>query len=150
MHTKVKISRQNLDMHFSGVNASGNTIQMDGSSSDESLGTSPMELILMAIGGCSGIDVQHILKKQRQHADTLDIEIDGQREKLETYSAYTQIDVLFKMTGNVDAEKAIKAVDLSMQQYCSVSKLVEQACPINYRVELNSEIIHSVENSSVD
>jgi len=135
-------------MHFSGVNAHGNTIQMDGSSEENSQGTSPMELILMAIAGCSGIDVQHILKKQRQHAETLDIEVEGERKQHETYSAYTKIDVLFKMTGDVDADKAIKAVDLSMQQYCSVSKLVEQTCPINYQLELNDEIIHSVLNSS--
>jgi len=144
MDTKIQVSRQNLDMHFTGLNANGQSVQMDGSGSDKSLGTSPMELILMAIAGCSGIDVQHILKKQRQHTDTLDIEVNGRREKRETYSAYTQIDVLFKLTGDLSTDKAIKAVDLSMQQYCSVSKLVEQTCPINYQLELNGNIVHTV------
>lgn len=142
MDIKVQVARKNLDMYFTGTNARGKSVEMDGSGSDESLGTSPMELILMAIGGCSGIDVQHILKKQRQHAESLDIVVDGKREKRETYSAYTHIDVTFKLTGDVNPDKAIKAVDLSMQQYCSVSKLVEQTCPIHYQVELNGEVIH--------
>jgi len=141
MDVQVTVSRKNLDMHFLGTNALGKTVAMDGSTSETSQGTSPMELILMAIGGCSGIDVQHILKKQRQHAESLDIVVNGQRVQHEDFKEYTSIDVLFKVTGDVDPEKLQRAVKLSMEKYCSVSKLVEQTCPVNSTIELNGTLI---------
>lgn len=114
---KIHIKRINEDFQMEAVNEEGNTIMMDGSPSigGANLGMRPMQLLLAAIGGCSAIDVIHILKKQRQDITSFSVEVDGMSEPVEDYSLYRNITVLFRIKGNVDVKKALKAAQLSLK-----------------------------------
>ena len=116
---KIHIKRINEDFQMEAVNEEGNTIMMDGSPSigGANLGMRPMQLLLAAIGGCSAIDVIHILKKQRQDITSFSVEVDGMSEPVDDYSLYRNITVLFRIKGNVDVKKALKAAQLSFEKY---------------------------------
>jgi putative redox protein len=117
-------------------NEEGNKIVMDGAESigGHNQGFRPMQLILAAVGGCSAIDIILILKKQKQIIESFEIEVEGQREKIEEYSLFRDIVLHFKIKGKVDFEKADRAIKLSLDKYCSVSKTLEPTAKINYKV----------------
>lgn len=135
---KIHIKRINEDFQMEAVNEEGNTIMMDGSPSigGANLGMRPMQLLLAAIGGCSAIDVIHILKKQRQVITSFSVEVDGISEPVDDYSLYRNITVLFRIKGNVDVKKALKAAQLSFEKYCSVSKTLEHTANIEFKVSV--------------
>lgn len=136
---KINIKRLNDNFHMEASNEDGNTIQMDSSPEigGEGKGMRPMQLLLAAVGGCSAIDVVLILKKQKQVIETFEIEVEGEREKIEEYSLFRDICLHFKFTGKVDLEKAERAVKLSIDKYCSVSKTLEPTAKITYKVTVN-------------
>ena len=138
---QVTLQLQNDAMHFVATNKAGQSIDLDGSPAigGNDLGVRPMENLLMSLGGCSGIDVQLILNKQRQKADSLKITITAERQKDVTPSLFEDIHVLFALTGDLDTNKVQKAVDLSMQKYCSVAKILENSSTIHYAIDLNGE-----------
>ena len=120
-------------------NEDGNSIQMDSSPDigGEGKGMRPMQLLLAAVGGCSAIDVILILKKQKQIIEDFEVEVEGEREKIEDYSLFREICLHFKFKGKVDKDKAERAVKLSVDKYCSVSKTLEPTAKISYKVSVN-------------
>lgn len=136
---KINIKRLNDNFHMEASNEDGNTIQMDGSPDigGDGKGMRPMQLLLAAVGGCSAIDVVLILKKQKQVIESFEIEVDGEREKIEEYSLFRDICLHFKFKGKVDYDKAERAVKLSIDKYCSVSKTLEPTAKITYKVTVN-------------
>ena len=102
-------------------------------------GVRPMQMLIMGLGGCSAIDVVLILKKQRQVIENFEISIDAEREKDKEPALWENIEVHFKLKGQIDKEKAERAVQLSMEKYCSVSKTLEIAgAKISYKVSVNA------------
>lgn len=89
-------------------------------------GFRPMQTVLAALCGCSGVDVVSILKKQRQQYDSLKIFIDGEREKGKEPSIWETVDIRFELTGEVDPSKAFRAVELSINKYCSVAETLRR------------------------
>ncbi len=138
---KIQLRRKNNAVHFEAVNEDGAAIQMDGSPAvgGQNLGFRPMQLLLAALGGCSTIDIIGILKKQRQEVRDIKIVVDGQREPGVEPSLFQAIHVHFELTGNLDEDKVRKAVDLSMQKYCSVAKTLEKTATIAYDFSILSE-----------
>lgn len=136
---KINVKRLNDNFHMEARNEDGNSIQMDGSPNigGEGKGMRPRQLLLAAVGGCSAIDVILILKKQKQEITEFDVEVEGESEKVEHYSLFRDITLHFKIKGNVDLEKAERAVKLSIDKYCSVSKTLEPTAKINYKVTIN-------------
>ena len=136
---QITVKRQNGAMHFVAQNQDGLSVSLDGSPEigGQNLGIRPMENLLASLGGCSGIDVQLILAKQRQVADSLEMYITAERQKNVAPALFQSINVLFKLSGNVDTLKVKKAVDLSMQKFCSVAKILEKSTTIAYQIELN-------------
>ena len=101
-------------------------------------GFRPMQTILAALCGCSSVDVISILKKQRQELTDLKIEVDGKREEGKEPSLWKEISVKFKLAGTMEASKAKRAVDLSIEKYCSVAETLRKAgASIDYEVFLN-------------
>lgn len=97
-----------------------------------------MQMLLMGLGGCSAIDIVMILKKQKQVIDDFEISIDGEREEGKEPSLWKNVIVHFKLKGQIEIEKAERAVKLSMDKYCSVSKTLELAgASISYKVSVN-------------
>ncbi|HRG33924.1 MAG: OsmC family protein [Saprospiraceae bacterium] len=132
-----------LDEHFTmeATNESGNKLIMDASENigGQNNGMRPMQVLLAALGGCSVIDVLNILKKQRKKYSSFEITLDGDREQLETYSLYRNIVIHFKINGEISADQAKKAIDLSLEKYCSVAKTLEPTASIISKLTLNGK-----------
>ena len=95
-----------------------------------------MEAGLIALAGCSAMDVIHILEKQQKEPlEDLDVDVVGQRADA-IPAVYTDIEVRFAASGAVDPHKLERAVRLSMEKYCSVSKMLAPTVNITWSVTL--------------
>lgn len=135
---KIELARIDDSMAMEAVNESGNKIVMDGSpeSGGHGRGMRPMQTLLAAMGGCSAIDIVGILKKQREELTDIKITVTGEREQGVVPSLYTQVHAHYKLFGNIDPDKAQKAVSLSVEKYCSVAKTLEKNAKITYSFEV--------------
>ncbi|KEY18656.1 OsmC family protein [Kaistella antarctica] len=137
---KITLNRINDDYLFECTNSLGNKILLDNSSQSEGTkGVSPMETILMAVAGCSGIDMVSILKKQRQEITNFSAEVTGERIEVDEAKPFKTILVKFFVEGEIDPKKAERAAALSFEKYCSVSKTMEPNVMVNYEVFVNGE-----------
>ncbi|WP_027376575.1 OsmC family protein [Kaistella palustris] len=135
---KITLNRINDDYLFECKNALGNSILLDNISQNEgTIAVSPMESLLMAVAGCSGIDMVNILKKQRQELTGFSAEVQGERISVDEAKPFKTILVQFFLEGNIDPQKALRAAELSFQKYCSVSKTLEPNVTVNYEVSVN-------------
>ena len=107
---------------FIGKNATGGTVQM-GKLNDRP-GVSPMEMILLGLAGCTGVDIVDILEKKRQPVKALKVKVRGNRA--EDYpKVYKKIDVTYLIWGDgIDPRAVERAIQLSEQKYCSVSAML--------------------------
>lgn len=137
---KITLKRINDDFLFECSNAQGNSILLDNTSQPGAKGVSPMESVLMAVAGCSGIDVVAILKKQRQEITGFQAEVEGERIPVDDAKPFKSIKIKFLLEGNIDPKKAYKAAQLSFEKYCSVSKTLEPSVEIGYEVFVNGEM----------
>jgi putative redox protein len=128
------------DMHMEALNEEGGKIRMDGTTSIGGLegGFSPMQLLLAGIGGCSAIDIIGILEKQKQDLQDLQIVVDGDKKKKDKHSEFRTIHLNFIFTGNLEEKKVKRAIDLSLDKYCSVSKALEKGSEISYDFEIKN------------
>ena len=138
---KIKINRLNDAVHMQAENEDGATLQMDGTEAIGGIngGFRPMQMLLAAAGGCSAIDVVGILKKQRQNPDDLKIEVTGERVNVEgeQYTEFKTIHMHFILKGDhLDEKKVSRAIDLSLNKYCSVSKTLEKTATITSSYEI--------------
>lgn len=138
---KVTLNRVDQNFHFEGTGTSEIPVHIDGSPEigGSNAGARPMELILMGLGSCGAMDIISILKKQRQDLQDLKILIDADRDNENTPSVFTKINIEFQFFGNLDSDKVEKAVNLSMEKYCSVSAMLEKTVSINYSFKIISD-----------
>jgi len=141
---KINIQRKGENFHMEAKNEDGASLQMDASPEigGENKGLRPMQLLLAAIGGCSTVDILLILKKQKQTVTNFEVEVDGEKESVEEYSVFKDICLHFKMEGDIDPIKAKKAIELSLDKYCSVSKTLEKTAKITFKLSINNESTH--------
>lgn len=135
----IELNRLNDAFHFSAENESGNKVHLDSSpdSGGTDQGMRPMQMMLAAMGGCSAIDVINILKKQRQDLKDLKITVTGEREKDAIPSLFQTVHAHYRCFGNLHPDKVEKAINLSIEKYCSVSKTMEKAgAKITYSFEI--------------
>ena len=128
-------------LQFVGEASSGHAMVMDGETSVGGRNTAvrPTELLLIGLGGCSGMDVVSILKKKKQDLRGLEIIIRG--EKAESYpQKFTDIIIEFVVKGRNISDEAVKrAVDLSMEKYCSVKATLEGSAKISFSYRIIQE-----------
>ena len=137
---KVSLNRINDNYLFEAKGASGVPVLIDNKTENEpSKGASPMELLLMGVGGCSAIDVVMILKKQRQEITSYKMEVEGQRKEVRDAKPFEAIHVILYLEGKIDEAKAIRAAQLSFEKYCSVSITLEASVKITYSIVLNGK-----------
>jgi putative redox protein len=137
----VEVNRVSNDYGFEGIDASGHTVKMDSSpeSGGQDFGIRPMQMLLMGLGSCSGIDIISILKKQKQTVDTFRILIDGEREEGKEATKWKYIKIIFEMKGSILPEKAQRACALSIEKYCSVAAtLLGSGCKIDWEAKIIS------------
>jgi len=135
---KIEIHRVDQDFRMEAVNDKGNSIIMDAGASDggHDSGLRPMQLLLAAMGGCSAIDLIGILRKQREPLKDLKITVTGEREQGVVPSLYTEVHVHFRLFGDINQDKAERAVELSVEKYCSVVKTLEKTAVVTHSFEI--------------
>ena len=135
----IKLELLNEAFHLKAVNDTGAIINIDGSKEigGLNLGFTPMQLLLAGVGGCSAIDVISILKKQKQEIKSMRIEVEGEKEKVDSHSEWRNIHLKFILEGEIEKEKAEKALNLSMEKYCSVSKSLQPKSSFTWEINVN-------------
>jgi putative redox protein len=125
----IHLSREHGDFGFVATDQAGHTLKMDSSpeSGGQNFGVRPMQTLLMGLAGCSGIDMISILKKQRQEVADYKMTISGEREEGAQPSLWKSIRIEFHLYGDIDPDKAARAVELSVNKYCSVAATLMKA-----------------------
>ena len=126
-------------MHFQGEGSSKVMTNMDASvtAGGTGLGNSPMELLLMSIAGCSGMDVVSILGKMQVKFRKLEISVEGDRASNHP-RIFKDIEVIYRFWGDsLPEDKIQRAVQLSMDKYCCVANMVDKAADLTYSIEYN-------------
>jgi len=117
---------------FEGATANGNTIVMDADAAHKH-GPSPMEAVLMALCGCTSVDVISILEKKRQQVTGLRVSADATQAPAPP-RVFTHIKLTYAVRGKLSRTAVEHAVSLSKEKYCSVSKMLERAATIEYEI----------------
>jgi putative redox protein len=122
---------------FIAKDEAGLEVRMDNiGTNNTNFGVSPMQMLLMALAGCSSVDVMMILQKQKQNVDAYEVFIEATKEAVGDFSLWSKIDLSFIITGNVDIDKAKRAVQLSIDKYCSVAETLRRAGAV-----INSDVV---------
>ncbi len=135
----VTITRTRPEYGFTATDETGNTLTMDNApeNGEQPYGIRPMQGLLISLGGCSGIDMVSILKKQRQPLESLTLEVQGEREKDAVPALWKTVHIRFGIGGAVNLEKATHAAKLSVEKYCSVAETLRRAgCEITWEVQI--------------
>ncbi len=99
-------------------------------------GLEPLELLLIGLGGCTGMDVISILEKKRQRVDGFEVRVHGDRAE-EHPKVFTRIVVEYLVTGHgLDRAAVERAVELSETRYCPAMAMLRKAVPIETRITL--------------
>jgi putative redox protein len=117
---------------FEGISENGNTILFD-TDAAHVRGPSPMEAVLMALCGCTSVDVVSILKKKRQPLTGLRVSATAEQTE-NAPRVFTKINLTYAVSGKLSRKAVEDAVALSKNRYCSVSKMLEKAAVINYEI----------------
>jgi putative redox protein len=120
---------------FEGNASSGHAVTLDG---DSKAGSSPMELVLIALCGCTAYDVVSILQKKREPFTSVEVSAQGEKAP-EPPRVYTEIKLVYRVTGKVSRKSVEDAVRLSEEKYCSVSAMLNKTARITYEIQLDSE-----------
>src|SRR5438270_11106886 len=116
---------------FDGIASSGHRIVIDG---DKATASSPMELVLIGLCGCTGYDVVSILQKKREPFTSLEVRAQAERAATPP-TAYTQIKLVYRVGGKVSHKAVEDAVRLSEEKYCSVAAMLNKTAKISYAIE---------------
>jgi putative redox protein len=138
----IEIKRVDDAYAFEATDSHGHSARMDAAEAigGHSSGFRPMQTLLMGLGGCGGVDIISILKKQRQEIQAFNMIIEGEREEGKEPSLWKHIHITFQFKGKVDTEKVNKACSLSIDKYCSVAATLRAAgCAIEWDVEVLTE-----------
>ena len=126
------------DKKFIGESPSGHALVMDASKEvgGSDLGIRPMEMLLLGMGGCSSIDVVMILQKSRVDISDCYVELEATRADTEPM-VFTSIHAHFVITGrNVKPATVERAINLSMEKYCSASIMLGKTADITHDFEI--------------
>ncbi len=135
---QVELVRVDNAFHFEAVGTSGVTQHIDGATDigGHNAGARPMEMLLMGLAGCSAIDVILILQKQKQVVDDFRLKVDGLREKGAVPAPFKKIHITYLLKGKLDSAKVKRAIDLSMDKYCSATAQFRPSTDITYSFEV--------------
>ncbi len=130
---RIKLQNINGQFRFSGQGASDYTLFIDNSADHggSNQGARPMELVLMALASCSAFDIVQILKKQRQKFHSFNISAEGKRRN-QVPAVFTSIHMTFEFIGPLEDAKVRRAVELSVEKYCSVYEMLKNSVHITW------------------
>jgi putative redox protein len=116
---------------FDATTTTGHSVVMDGLHEAQDDGPTPIELLLTALSGCTGVTVLSILQKKREPVTGLEVHVDGQRAE-EHPRVYTHIDVTYRVYGDVKRESVERAIELSETKYCGVSAMLSKVTTMTH------------------
>lgn len=122
-------------LKFVGTGHSGRSIVMDASSKvgGDASAVMPGEMVLISLGGCTGMDVVSILKKMK--VPFRDVRVEVEAEPVETHpKIYRWIKITYRFFGVADKNKAERAVKLSQEKYCSVAAILSKSAEVSYEI----------------
>ena len=123
------------NMSFDGI-VNGHTVVIDAKEEvgGENKGPRPKPLLLLALGGCTGMDVVSILKKMRVSFEGLKIEVEGDLTE-EHPKHYQSMNIIYRFKGkDLPVEKLEKAVNLSQEKYCGITFMLSKAADIKHEI----------------
>jgi len=125
-------------MRFAYQSATGHGLITDAPESKGGTGTAvtPMELVLLGLIGCTGVDVTSILHKMKQPVEGLSVTCRAERSE-EHPKVYTKIHLIYDVKGDVDEKRLQRAIHLSESTYCSVSAMLSSTAEITNEYRLN-------------
>lgn len=98
--------------------------------------STPMELLLVSLGGCAGIDLVMILEKMRVNLSKVAVEVKARRRDEEP-RYFEEIEIVYKLSGDgLTEDKAERAAKLATEKYCSVGVMLREKAEISYQVEM--------------
>jgi putative redox protein len=130
-----------LDMSWKGdmafeteLNGHKILIDADEAVGGKNLGPRPKALMMVALAGCTGMDVISILKKMRVELSSFNVRVEGNVTE-EHPKHYDEMKLIYEFSGNnLEEEKLRKAIDLSMERYCGVSAVYKKAMQMSYEI----------------
>ncbi len=126
------------DMTYVARSPSGHALVLDGPPElgGHNLGPRPMEMVLMGMGGCTAVDVVHILRKARQDLRGCELQVEAERADSDP-KVFTRIRVHFILTGkDLSAKHVERAIELSAEKYCSASIMLGKTAQITHTFEI--------------
>jgi len=124
---EAKVTWQKEGLRFVGHIDGSPDVIMDGEN-----GPTPMELVLMALGGCTGMDVISILQKMRQDVKDFEVNLSAERAQ-EHPKIFTRINLEYVVYGsNIEENSLKRAIELSQEKYCGVGNMLKKAAEITY------------------
>ncbi|MGC9337592.1 MAG: OsmC family protein [Candidatus Cloacimonadia bacterium] len=125
-------------LQFKAVSDSNHAIILDSKiSAKYGQGARPMELILMGLVGCAGMDIVSLLQKMRIQFN--DFVVTAKADIAEEHpKVFTSIHIIYKVYGNVDKSKLERAIELTESRYCPVYVMLKKSVPISYEYKIIS------------
>ena len=121
---------------FLGESGSGHRVVMDDAQGDT--GAKPIELVLLALGGCTAFDVISILRKMRQRVTGYEVELIAEQRD-EPPSVFTRVEIKHHLHGDITPEAVQKAIHLSESKYCSVGAMISKTAEIKTTFDIVRE-----------
>jgi len=128
---QVTVTWKQRGLLFEGVTPGGR-VDMASAQDEPGRGASPMELLALALGGCTAMDVLAILQKMREPLEALSVEVGGQKAD-EHPKRYLSLEIVYRLKGDLDERKVRRAIQLSEDKYCSVEATLRPGVRISSR-----------------
>lgn len=128
-------------MAFEGLTGEGHRVALDAAPAVGGSGAAPRptELVLIGLGGCTGMDVVSILRKMQQPLESFAMKIEADRSA-EHPKVFTAIRLLYRLTGEgLQPEKVRRAIELSLEKYCTVANMLNKTARVSYAAEINGQ-----------
>lgn len=138
--SKISLILLQQDYGFEATEQTGIKVRYDNTAAGggKGFGISPMDGMLMSLGSCTGIDVVLILKKKKQEITFLEIAVEGERATDKVPALWAKAHLTFTLKGNIEEAKAVKTIELSVNNYCPVAATLRHAgCIITWELQLN-------------
>lgn len=136
---EINLIRKSGKFNFEAINSGGFTVELDANPTIGGTGKGfrPMEMLLIGLGGCSGIDMVNILSKQKEPVNDIKINIQATRKEGEVPAIFEVIDIRFDLYGELSVQKVERALQMTFDKYCSVSNILERSATINFTYTIN-------------
>ncbi len=137
---EINLIRKSGKFNFEAENSGGKTVELDANPKigGEGKGFRPMEMLLVGLGGCSGIDVVNVLTKQKEPLDDIKIKINATRKDEEVPPIFDVIDIHFNLYGKLNEQKVERAMALTFEKYCSVSNILGRSATIKFSYTIHN------------